>query len=110
MPSFCHVKNWHATDCPAAATTASVSCRCAGTTFLQVRRNLHTYSPSQLVSVLSALASYAPGEGEPSSASGWHPGRLFLYDFITHSSPPEVVSAWSGRQAAQVLWAFSRFR
>lgn len=77
---------------------------------LQVRRNLHTYSPSQLVSVLSALASYAPGEGEPSSASGWHPGRLFLYDFITHSSPPGVVSAWSGRQAAQVLWAFSRFR
>jgi hypothetical protein len=76
----------------------------------QVRRNLHTYSPSQLVAVASALASYPPGAGAPASTSGWHPGRLFLFDFITHSSPPHVMSAWSGRQAAAVLWAFSRFR
>jgi hypothetical protein len=71
---------------------------------------MHTYSPSQLVSVLSAMASYPPGEGEPASMSGWHPGRLFLYDFITHSAPRGVLTEWSGRQAAQVLWAFSRFR
>jgi hypothetical protein len=77
---------------------------------MQVRRNLHTYSPSQLVSVLSAVAAYPPGEGEPASASGWQPGRLFLYDVITHSAPGAVMNAWSGRQAAQVLWAFSRFR
>lgn len=83
--------------------TALLSC-------LQVRRHLHTYSPSQLVSVLAALASYPPGEGEPASTSGWHPGRLFLYDFITQSSRPDVLTAWSGRQAAQVLWAYSRFR
>jgi hypothetical protein len=76
----------------------------------QVRRHLHTYSPSQLVSVLAAVAAYPPGEGQPASSSGWHPGRLLLYDFITHSSRPEVMGAWSGRQAAQILWAFSRFR
>lgn len=89
----------------------SALCLCVCTCVChQVRRNLHTYSPSQLVSVLSALAAYPPEEGSPASTSGWHPGRLLLYDAITQTSQPGVMGAWSGRQAAQVLWAFSRFR
>jgi hypothetical protein len=75
-----------------------------------VRRQLHTLKPSQLAAVLAALASYPPAEGAPASTSGWHPGRLFLFDFISASAPPGVMQAWSGHQAAQVLWAFSRFR
>lgn len=68
------------------------------------------YQPTQLASILTALATYPPPVGAPASTSGWHPGRLFLFDFITHSSPAGVMEAWSGRQAAAVLWAFSRFR
>jgi hypothetical protein len=77
---------------------------------VQARRQLHTFKPSQLAAVLAALASYPPGEGAPASTSGWHPGRLFLFDFISASAPPGIMQAWSGHQAAQVLWAFSRFR
>lgn len=77
---------------------------------LQTRRHLHTFKPSQLAAVLCAIAAYPPGEGAPASTSGWHPGRLFLFDFISHSSPAAVMQAWTGQQAAQVLWAFSRFR
>eukprot|EP00878_Enallax_costatus_P013092 GHUV01013680.1.p1 GENE.GHUV01013680.1~~GHUV01013680.1.p1 ORF type:complete len:764 (+),score=266.26 GHUV01013680.1:276-2294(+) len=80
------------------------------TIIAQARRNIHTFKPSQLCSVLLALASYPPDVGAPASTSGWHPGRLFLFDFISHSSPAPVMKAWSGDQASQVLWAFSRFR
>ncbi|WIA30000.1 hypothetical protein OEZ86_000097 [Tetradesmus obliquus] len=76
----------------------------------QARRQLHTFKPSQLAALLAALAAYPPPEGAPASTSGWHPGRLFLFDFISASSPPGLMQAWSGGQAAQVLWAFARFR
>lgn len=76
----------------------------------QARRHIHTFKPSQLCAVLLALASYPPDVGAPASTSGWHPGRLFLFDFISHSSPPSVMRAWTGDQASQVLWGLSRFR
>jgi hypothetical protein len=75
-----------------------------------VRRTLHTYRPSELAAVLAAVAAYRPEPGTPASMSGWQPGRLFLFEFVTHSAPPATMHAWDALQAAQVLWAFSRFR
>jgi hypothetical protein len=97
---------------PASEHSAIYLCDAAAAPcmFSQARRQLHTFKPSQLAALLAALASYPPGEGAPASTSSWHPGRLFLFDFVSASSPPGVMQAWSGQQAAQVLWAFSRFR
>jgi hypothetical protein len=96
------LKQFLATLCADSNTAAAAAA--------QARRQLHTFKPSQLAALLAALASYPPPEGAPTSTSGWHPGRLFLFDFISASSPAGVMQAWSGHQAAQVLWAFSRFR
>lgn len=93
---------------PAAARPATLSL--PPPLLVQARRQLHTFKPSQLVAVLAALAAYPPEEGGAAGSSGWHPGRLLLFDFVSHSSPAAVMGAWSGQQAAQVLWAFSRFR
>eukprot|EP00775_Hariotina_reticulata_P012740 gene12740-12869_t len=80
------------------------------TVIAQVRRNLHTLKPSQLASVFIAISSFPPEVGLPAGSTGWHPGRLFLFDYVSHTQPPAVMGAWSGQQAAQVLWGFSRCR
>lgn len=62
----------------------------------QLRRQLHAMRPGQLAAALHGIGSFG---------GKWRPGRRFLFDYVTHSRA--VIPAWSGQEAANVLWSFA---
>jgi hypothetical protein len=64
----------------------------------QARRHMHAFSPAQLAVLLHSIAAYGT----------WQPYRQFLFDYVTHSR--DKLGSLSAAQAADVAWAFARFK